>query len=647
MRVDRALYLCLLALLLIGALALALGGESLGFALATVVVCVGNWLWERSERRVVLPDWLATVICMAAFVVTLFRVPSGPGPLGLLYVNVPRAGEFLLGVQWVLLFRRKRARDFAWLFLISFILVVCCSLMVSDIQFVIPLVLLIFVGQCALSLLHLYTEGEHARPWRPARAEVAPRTVGLPFLRRRLYATAALMVPTALLFAAAPRGRPGGILPTPLPRPAVATAVTGFSDTVSPGDIGTVMENVARVMEVSVTVEGAKVGADYPLLLRGTAFTLYDGRRWSTSGHLDRVWRPDELRRMYDDDFSEYLDEPGSRVRCDIWLEPLDTRILFAPFALESVELVDPRQLRINARTDTVETRLLRRSRLHYRTVSRDAPPSERASRVTLDEAVSAVRTCLDLPPNISRRVRSLARRIADSGPDRSPLAVALRIESYLRDSGNFQYSLDVPVVPEDAEPVDSFLFEAKRGYCEHYASAMAVLLRCVDIPARLAAGFKGGTWNSVGEYFTVRQSDAHSWVEAYVVPYGWVTFDPTGASEGQRRPKARSLGGLRDFFDFLRSSWVRHVVGYDYARQAQLWSYANAPWRWLGENLRGLLASRDDSAAGEPPSTPLRLKPVVLAFAGVILGAGVASAILLWKRGRRRTSRQGLRPTI
>ena len=78
--------------------------------------------------------------------------------------------------------------------------------------------------------------------------------------------------------------------------------------------------------------------------------------------------------------------------------------------------------------------------------------------------------------------------------------------------------------------PIDEFLFETKRGYCEHYASSFTVLMRLADIPARVVTGYQGGEINPIDNYMTLRQSDAHAWSEVYLGKMGWVRVDPTAA---------------------------------------------------------------------------------------------------------------------
>src|SRR6185436_13828106 len=107
----------------------------------------------------------------------------------------------------------------------------------------------------------------------------------------------------------------------------------------------------------------------------------------------------------------------------------------------------------------------------------------------------------------------------------------AVRVEGYLR--GKFEYTLSLTWDP-GKQPLSTFLFQQKKGHCEYFASAMAVLLRSVDVPTRLVNGFLMGEYNPIGDAYIVRESDAHSWVEVYLPGAGWTEFDPTPGSSTQ-----------------------------------------------------------------------------------------------------------------
>lgn len=132
------------------------------------------------------------------------------------------------------------------------------------------------------------------------------------------------------------------------------------------------------------------------------------------------------------------------------------------------------------------------------------------------------------LPINISPRVKKLAEDI--TRPYSSQFEKVLAVENYLKK--NYRYDLNIPPFPEDKEVVDYFLFEKKRGYCEHFATAFVVLLRAAGIPARLSTGYLPGNLNPFTGYYEVRAADGHAWGEVYFPPYGWLTFDPTPGFE-------------------------------------------------------------------------------------------------------------------
>ncbi len=127
----------------------------------------------------------------------------------------------------------------------------------------------------------------------------------------------------------------------------------------------------------------------------------------------------------------------------------------------------------------------------------------------------------LQVPREIKERLRTLAQRLKQS----SPLATALAIKAYL--TSHYTYSLE-PGKPK-GDPVLYFLFHRKRGHCEYFASAMALLLRTAGIPARVVGGYLGGEWIKRGHYYLVRQNEAHLWVEAWI-KNRWQRFDPTPA---------------------------------------------------------------------------------------------------------------------
>ena len=163
--------------------------------------------------------------------------------------------------------------------------------------------------------------------------------------------------------------------------------------------------------------------------------------------------------------------------------------------------------------------------------------------------------------PEASERLGGLAKEITQSAT--SAYEKAQAIEAYL--ARNYRYSLDIPSSVQ-ANPLEEFLFERKTGYCEHYATAMVMLLRAVGVPARLVTGFLATEWNEYGNYYLVRQRDAHAWVEVHLPNSGWVTMDPTPAVS---EPAGDSQWfALSRAMDTLRLRWNRFFVQYNAADQ-------------------------------------------------------------------------------
>lgn len=134
--------------------------------------------------------------------------------------------------------------------------------------------------------------------------------------------------------------------------------------------------------------------------------------------------------------------------------------------------------------------------------------------------------------PAIPGRVRELAAQVAGEAP--TPYDKAAAIERYLR---AFDYDLGVPAPPPGEDAADYLLFQARRGYCDYYATAMAVMLRAVGVPARYAAGYAMGQYDYQRGAYAVTEREAHAWVEVYFPGYGWVEFEPTPYRSAFVRP--------------------------------------------------------------------------------------------------------------
>ena len=172
--------------------------------------------------------------------------------------------------------------------------------------------------------------------------------------------------------------------------------------------------------------------------------------------------------------------------------------------------------------TDFVRARADNVNQYQARSRASAAGPDELRTAVLSDVPPAVRRRYTQLPSNLPQRVRDLAVEVAGSEP--TPYDQARAIERFLR---QYEYSLDVELPPEGADPVDFFLFDLQKGYCDYYATSMVVMARSLGLPARLATGFLAQAPDEQGVQ-TIRQIDSHSWAEVYFADYGWVEFEPT-----------------------------------------------------------------------------------------------------------------------
>lgn len=238
-----------------------------------------------------------------------------------------------------------------------------------------------------------------------------------------------------------------------------------------------------------------------------------------------------------------------------------------------------------------------------YTVHSRDTP--------LRNETPERLATLVSTPDTLDPRVAQLAQQIV--GNEKDPSRVAARLERWLQ--SNLAYSLELN---EADDPLSDFLFVQRAGHCEHFATALAVMLRLRGVPARVVGGFFGG--ERLGERYVVRAGDAHAWVEAWVPDEGWVTFDAT-PDDGRGSRPAALMAKLIDGFERLEELWREKVVDYSIIDQ---WQFV----RGLVRPPKNAKPDDDDPTVGAPQTrTPTRA-----------IIAAVGAATLVWLVFRRLT---------
>ena len=511
---------------------------------SALILSITGWRLYLARRNLKTPaKWLLAVIAISAAAGILFQYRTLFGR---------DAGVALLVLMLSLkLLESRTLRDGMLLGFLG------CFLLVTNFLHSQTIPTGLYMLGCAWLLIATLVNLQYTGPWPGWRAAV--RRSGV-----LLAQAVPLMVILFLLF---PRvqGPLWG-----LPRDAYA-GLSGLSDNMSPGSLNNLILSDAVAFRAAF-----RSGIPEPkdLYWRGPVLWEYDGLTWTAPRIVQRA---DELPAL------------ASTLEYTVTLEPHNKRWLFA---LEFPGQRPPRSMA------TRDMQLLSftpvRSRIRY-----DMTSSLLPAYGANDEKDVLARS-LRLPPGTNPRTAAFAQELRKKFPvDRNLVDAVL---SQFRNQ-NFVYTLSPPLLLGD-HPVDKFLFDTRRGFCEHYASAFTVLMRAAGIPARVVTGYLGGEINPVGEYILVRQADAHAWTEIWLENVGWMRVDPTAAVSPARvergiasalprsdnlpifiRGDFEMLQRMRLALDSVTYHWNQWVLGYSPERQRLFLTrlgFSDTTWRTL-----------------------------------------------------------------
>lgn len=356
--------------------------------------------------------------------------------------------------------------------------------------------------------------------------------------------------------------------------PQTTTAgVTGLSDSMSPGS----MSQLSLSDEVAFRVQfHSPPPGPLNLYWRGPVLSDFDGRTWTIGAASTTAFG------------GMQHETTSAAIRYSVTIEPHYQRWLFAidlPIAAPAdaqlandYQLISQRPIRNRMRYDVTST-------VGYRYGS--------------DESSGLLRRALQLPSGYNPAATKFAQELRSRS--HSDAEVITAVLNYFH-SEPFFYTLVPPELGRHS--VDEFLFESRRGFCEHYASAFVFLMRAAGIPARVVTGYQGGEMNPLSDYLIVRQSEAHAWAEVWQPGQGWLRVDPTAAVSPARiqvgiaaalpasDPLPLSVRGdyewlrrIRFTWDAVANSWNQWVLGYTPERQMQLLrklGFDSATWQTL-----------------------------------------------------------------
>lgn len=453
---------------------------------------------------------------------------------------------FFLAVIQILTSRTNR--DYFFMAMIAFLELLAAAILSTNSNFFLFLALYLLIAMAA------FTSSEIRRSMqkRPAVARSGLRRFHPRLAALTAIITISILGLTAGLFFMLPRTADAAL------RRLVSRRfyLPGFSNQVTLGEIGEIKTTSRPVMHVHF----ADAHAPANLKWRGATLSDFDGRAWFQPA-ADPHWIPSVAKEAKEGVFPLATDQQrrrlGRSVNYRISLNGIDSDVLFFAGRPEIVYL---KQLMIMGRADG-----------SYRL---GHPPVEGfyydvygwlGDTGSADDFLGSRERLQYLSlPMLDARIPELAHTIVrglDNDADRT-VAVA----RYLRRT--YGYTLELPS-HEVADPLANFLFTRRKGHCEYFASAMAVMLRTLGIPSRLVTGFQSGIFNPLTELYVIRASDAHSWVEAWLPGRGWITFDPTPPDPSPG--SSALLVKLSLYADAVETFWQEWVVSYDLGHQASL----------------------------------------------------------------------------
>lgn len=326
---------------------------------------------------------------------------------------------------------------------------------------------------------------------------------------------------------------------------------TGLSDTMSPGQISNLSNNDAVAFRVQFE---DKIPTSDTLFWRGPVFSHFDGKTWSniSEARFEPAYGQQNINMSY-----RALGEP---VDYTVTMEPNNQKWLFA---LEMVATLPPQsdlspEYEVTARHPVQQ---LKRYKVQSYTEYRLNP-----------RTISNAGRYLQLPDNMTIRIRNLVSGWQRNSDGNNENIVNMALQYFSEQP--FYYTREPPLLLNN--PVDEFLFDSRRGFCEHYASAFVYLMRASGIPSRVVTGYQGGETNPISDYFIVRQSDAHAWAEVWLENKGWVRFDPTAVIPSDRIEHPQDLQRIAPDLVITPPGWATNIIrkmGYGWDNLNHFWN--------------------------------------------------------------------------
>ncbi|HWZ43448.1 MAG TPA: DUF3488 and transglutaminase-like domain-containing protein [Candidatus Saccharimonadales bacterium] len=555
---ERFFQASLYLLLVMGFAALAGTGklDFLSLALGGSALVLRGYHLLKARSVMISERWTTylTIFYFLFYLLDYFFISQG-------FVNA--TVHMVLYIMVIKIFSVQRDRDLMYLAVLAFLMVLAAAVLTVDTVYLLTFCMFMLAAVATFISMEM------------RRSEREMIVAGVPPQRENKFQKA--LTGAALILAALVMAGGAGIF-FALPRMSMgggylrnlgveSDLVSGFSGVTKLGGIGKIQQSNAAVMHIQVT--RGRLPADTHW--RGLAQANFDGQRWWNPRPEAGTFEPMgnvalDLRRVRINGQPLFnTSQPGRHhpnLAYRVIMEPVGTNLFF--LAETPVRVNGPYRNVAIATDGAVYNAEEGRAIGLYEGEADTTNPVTLVSNPTSNGYPPAVASKYLQLPNLDPRIPELARSI--TARSETNYARARDVEAYLQ--GSFGYTLELPAT-EQNDPLAHFLFERKKGHCEYFASAMAIMMRTLGIPSRLVTGFRGAEFNDLNQTYIVRGRDAHAWVEVYFPEYGWVTFDPTPGSGDS--PAAGGFARLALYLDVAREIWREWIINYDFNHQVRL----------------------------------------------------------------------------
>ena len=456
---------------------------------------------------------------------------------------------FIVYIQLIKFLGKKESKDYEQIVLISFFQLLAGAVTTTKLFYGILLVVFILFSVITIFLFNIYNEQYGIKDG----VKKDPK-----FNYRTLFSSGtviwlSVVVLSLSVFLLMPRFKGNFLTSSLLNKQKLST---GFNDEIELGQVGEIKKDSSPVMRVKFLNKTKK---ELPEIIywRGVALDYFDGKLWTQRFKNQKS----RIAKNYDGLFIIDKSKKDDIAIQEIVAEPIDTDVLFAansPVAFGELpfrSLYTVNNSYYHSGHFTNNIKYLAYSDINYP----DSSELEKINNNYPDDIILKYAG----PFAVSLDIEEFSYSFYDENLNQYQIVKS--VEQYLKNNLSYTRVLENS---GDSPPLDQFLFDGKQGHCEYFATAMTVILREMEIPSRLVTGFIGGEYNRIGEYYLIRENDAHAWVEVFFPGSGWVTFDPTPGNDTDFYTGFNVLTGS---LEYLRYRWNRYVVDYGVNDQRRL----------------------------------------------------------------------------